>query len=232
MRLAQGSAPFIWLPLTGAVLAAAGALYVLTLTSTPWTGSWPLLALAFVATLLGFLGLFGLWFFRDPERDIAAGIVCPADGKVLFVEPHADEDVGPTSTRIAVFMSPLNVHVNRAPVSGTVRRLKHISGGYLPAFNKESERNERVVTLWVADGSDRDGAHEGELVKATQIAGAVARRIVPWVTEGDRRRAGERYGLIRYGSRVDIVLPPGFEPLVKAGDVVQAGTTSLARRAR
>lgn len=222
---AKGSAPFILVPLAAAALLAGWALVYGVAVSR-----------ALVAVLMGlaaialFLGVFGLWFFRDPEREPTGGIVCPADGKVLFVEPHENPLVGP-GTRIAVFMSPLNVHVNRAPVSGRLVSLEHHPGGYLPAFDKESERNERVETVWEADGSDAPadhGAKAGDRFLMVQIAGAVARRIVPWVAPGDTRRRGERMGLIRYGSRVDLWMPAGYTATVRPGERVRAGTTRLA----
>lgn len=216
MSLAKGARPFILVPLVSAALLISAAAL---------TGWW--YALASVPFL--FFGFFGLWFFRDPERDISDGITCPADGRVLFIEERDDPEVGPC-TRVAIFMSPLDVHVNRAPVTGKVARLTHHSGGYLPAFDKESERNERVETVWVADGNDPEGATEGTRIKMVQIAGAVARRIVPWVVEEDRLKRGERMGMIRYGSRVDVYLPQGLTPAVKDGERVWAGRTRLAGR--
>ncbi len=97
--------------------------------------------------------VFLVWFFRDPDRPLAPGLVSPADGRVLFVEPCDDPDVG-KGTRVAIFMSPLDVHVNRVPCSATLVSLDHRPGGYLPAFEKESERNERVVTVWRATGAN------------------------------------------------------------------------------
>jgi phosphatidylserine decarboxylase len=123
-------------------------------------------------------------------------------------------------TRVAVFMSPLNVHVNRAPLAGTVACVKHIPGGFVPAFNKESEHNERVVWHFDTDLGD---------IEMVQIAGAVARRIVPYVEQGAKVEQGERIGLIRFGSRVDVYLPRGVEPAVEVGQATQAGVTRLDR---
>lgn len=157
-----------------------------------------------------------LWFFRDPEREITQGrVISPADGVVQSIMPWPDG-----RTRVAIFMSPLNVHVNRAPLAGTVTTVQHIPGGYVPAFNKESENNERVV--WHFDTEIGD-------VEMVQIAGAVARRIVPYVPQGCKVEQGDRIGLIRFGSRVDVYLPEGVEADVEVGQATTAGVTRLDR---
>ncbi|MGP3990501.1 phosphatidylserine decarboxylase [Streptomyces sp. 3N207] len=157
-----------------------------------------------------------LWFFRDPEREIGQGrVISPADGVVQSIMPWQDG-----RTRVAIFMSPLNVHVNRAPLAGTVASVEHIPGGYVPAFNKESENNERVV--WHFDTELGD-------IEMVQIAGAVARRIVPYVPSGAKVEQGERLGLIRFGSRVDVYLPKGVETAVEVGQTTTAGVTRLDR---
>ncbi|WP_314174377.1 phosphatidylserine decarboxylase [Streptomyces winkii] len=157
-----------------------------------------------------------LWFFRDPEREISQGrVISPADGVVQSIMPWHDG-----RTRVAIFMSPLNVHVNRAPLAGTVASVEHVPGGYVPAFNKESENNERVV--WHFDTEIGD-------VEMVQIAGAVARRIVPYVPQGCKVEQGDRVGLIRFGSRVDVYLPEGVEAAVEVGQATTAGVTRLDR---
>ncbi|WP_425827807.1 phosphatidylserine decarboxylase [Streptomyces fractus] len=157
-----------------------------------------------------------LWFFRDPEREIAEGrVISPADGVVQSIMPWKDG-----RTRVAIFMSPLNVHVNRAPLAGTVTSVEHIPGGFVPAFNKESENNERVV--WHFDTELGD-------IEMVQIAGAVARRIVPYIPQGTKVEQGERIGLIRFGSRVDIYLPEGVEADVEVGQNTVAGVTRIDR---
>ncbi|MFF3492769.1 phosphatidylserine decarboxylase [Streptomyces sp. NPDC002795] len=157
-----------------------------------------------------------LWFFRDPEREIAEGrVISPADGVVQSIMPWKDG-----RTRVAIFMSPLNVHVNRAPLAGTVTSVEHIPGGFVPAFNKESENNERVV--WHFDTELGD-------IEMVQIAGAVARRIVPYIPQGTKVEQGERIGLIRFGSRVDIYLPEGVEADVEVGQKTVAGVTRIDR---
>ncbi|MEU0083050.1 phosphatidylserine decarboxylase [Streptomyces sp. NPDC006274] len=157
-----------------------------------------------------------LWFFRDPEREIAPGrVISPADGVVQSIMPWKDG-----RTRVAIFMSPLNVHVNRAPLAGTVTSVEHIPGGFVPAFNKESENNERVV--WHFDTELGD-------IEMVQIAGAVARRIVPYIPQGTKVEQGDRIGLIRFGSRVDIYLPEGVDVAVEVGQTTTAGVTRIDR---
>ncbi|MCU0799488.1 MAG: phosphatidylserine decarboxylase [Candidatus Thermoplasmatota archaeon] len=156
-----------------------------------------------------------LSFFRDPEREIGEGIVSPADGKVRKIWKVGSRTV------ISIFMNVHNVHVNRAPMEGTIRKIEHISGGFVPAFDKGSDRNERVkMTLSGGSGN----------FEVVQIAGTVARRIVPYRSVGDKLEKGERFGLIRFGSRVDIafVLPGGYKVRIKEGDKVLAGSTTLA----
>jgi phosphatidylserine decarboxylase len=157
-----------------------------------------------------------LWFFRDPERQSTGeGLLASADGVVQSIDAWPDG-----RTRVATFMNPLNVHVNRAPADGTVISVTHLPGGFLPAFNKDSDRNERMV--WLFD------TEFGEL-EVVQIAGAMVRRIVPYIAAGDKTERGRRIGLIRFGSRVDVYLPPGVEPAVSVGDKTVAGVTRLDR---
>jgi phosphatidylserine decarboxylase len=202
VRLARGASP--WLVPTVAT-AAVG------LTRARRSGRW-----AAVAAPACVLAAGMLWFFRDPEREITeGGVVSPADGVVQSIMPWKDG-----RTRVAIFMSPLNVHVNRAPMAGTVTSVEHVPGGFVPAFNKESEHNERVVWHFDTDLGD---------IEVVQIAGAVARRIVPYVPRGCKVERGERIGLIRFGSRVDTYLPEGVEPAVEVGQTTTAGVTRLDR---
>ncbi len=170
-----------------------------------------------------------VWFFRDPERKppAEAGVVIsPADGVVCQVQPAVPPvDLGMPAgqyTRVAVFMNVFNVHVNRSPVDGTVEKLAYHPGKFFNAsFDKASELNERMgMSLRLADGT---------LIGCVQIAGLVARRIVCQVREGARMNRGDRYGLIRFGSRVDVYLPEGFTPAVKIGETMVAGETVLGR---
>ncbi|CCB77543.1 MULTISPECIES: phosphatidylserine decarboxylase [Streptomycetaceae] len=202
VRLARGASP--WLLPT--VAAAA-----VSLSRARRSGRWAAAAVPTTA-----LAASMLWFFRDPEREIAHGrVLSPADGVVQSIMPWKDG-----RTRVAIFMSPLNVHVNRAPLAGTVTSVEHLPGGFVPAFNKESEHNERVV--WHFDTELGD-------IEVVQIAGAVARRIVPYIASGTKIAQGERIGLIRFGSRVDVYLPEGIEAAVEVGQATQAGVTRLDR---
>ncbi len=166
------------------------------------------LTLAFAA-----VGGFVLFFFRDPERSPPfSGIVSPADGKVTVIREEDDR------LRVGVFMSPFDVHVNRAPADGTVEGVEHRPGGYRPAFSKDSEHNERVEIGF-------------EEFSVTLIAGAFARRITPYVEVGDELSRGEKIGHIAFGSRADVLLPQGIgraDLLVEKGDRVTAGETLLA----
>ncbi|KRV51248.1 phosphatidylserine decarboxylase [Wenjunlia vitaminophila] len=202
VTLARGASP--WLVPTVATAA-------LCLARSRRSARWAAAAVP-VTALAGAM----LWFFRDPERQIGTGrVISPADGVVQSIMPWPDG-----RTRVAIFMSPLNVHVNRAPVAGAVTSVEHVPGGFVPAFNKESEHNERVVWHFASELGD---------LEMVQIAGAVARRIVPYVDAGAKVEQGERVGLIRFGSRVDVYLPEGVEPAVEVGQTTQAGVTRLDR---
>jgi len=200
VRLARGVSP--WLVPTA---ASAVTTALLTRRSSRWA-----LAAVPLTALTGAM----LWFFRDPERALGEGrLLAPADGVVQSIDPWPDG-----RTRVAIFMSPLNVHVNRAPADGVVTSIEHIPGGFLPAFDKDSDKNERVV--W------KFATALGEL-EVVQIAGALARRIVTYLTPGAKVSQGERIGLIRFGSRVDVYLPEGISPAVTVGQRTVAGVTRL-----
>lgn len=217
----------------GLALAIAGIASLFAIGRMMSTSGAHILALLLGGTggilILGSLLLLG--FYRDPDRHGEGGLLSPADGKVVLVDEVDDEELGPTR-RIAVFMSPLDVHVNRVPTSAELLDLHHHPGGYVPAFRKESERNERLVSLWCATGEDEDGLSNGTRFKLVQIAGAMARRIVCWEEPGARLERGARYGIIKLGSRVDLYLPKDVEPQVRPGDRVKAGSTVVARPAR
>jgi phosphatidylserine decarboxylase len=159
-------------------------------------------------------------FFRDPERSIGDGIVAVADGKIREIMTLQDAEVG-DCLRISTFMNIQNVHVNRMPLTGTIEKLTHHPGGHVPAFQKESDVNERVVLLIKTDIG---------MMKIVQIAGAVARRIVPYVAEGTVLKKGEKIGLIRLGSRVDLYLPaPRIRTLmIHVHDRMKAGEATIA----
>lgn len=182
------------------------------------------------------LGLFGLaisaWcigFFRDPDRVVPEDpgvIVSPADGKLLpitIAPPPAELAMGDESrTRLSIFMNILNVHVNRIPADGTILRTRYRPGRFFNAsFDKASENNERLSVLMKLDG--------GEELVVVQIAGLIARRIRSTIDSGDVVRRGDRFGIIRFGSRVDIYLPPNAEVCVAAGEHLTAGETVIAR---
>jgi phosphatidylserine decarboxylase len=201
---------------------------------------WPFLGIAVAVSLLVAVFCGGWWslpfwaaaafvlqFFRDPAReapDDPAAVVSPADGRIVFVgrarDPYLDRD----ALKISVFMNVFNVHSNRSPVDGTVKGVWYHAGSFLnAALDKASLENERnAVHLRTAGGID---------VTSVQVAGLIARRILCYVAEGRELVRGERYGFIRFGSRVDVYLPPGAQPQAALGDKVYAAETVLARLA-
>jgi len=190
-----------------------------------------LLALALgwrVPTALFFLAAaFSAWFFRDPERPAPPpGFgLAPADGRVIKVESLPDSPYIPgPAVKISIFMSPFNVHVNRAPLSGRLVSQTYSPGVFLNAsLDKASALNERnALVLETPEGP----------VAVVQIAGLIARRIVTWVKEGDKLERGQRFGLIRFGSRVDLYLPPDSEIMVAPGQKVSAGWSPVWRTPR
>ncbi len=170
------------------------------------------------AATMGVLALFVLFFFRDPDRIPPDGeglVLSPADGRITEIARGRD------GTRVSVFLSVLNCHINRSPVGGTVREARYTSGRYHPAWQgRASHENERNHLVIRADSGDYG---------VTQVAGALARRIVCTKKPGDSVRLGERIGLIRFGSRTDLHLPPGVDPMVGIGDRVRGGLTVMAR---
>jgi len=180
----------------------------------------------FMATLLLAVLFLVLNFFRDPERVIPQeqGVaVSPADGKVIKVQTMRDPMTGEDRTAICVFMNVFNVHVNRMPVAGRIARIAYFGGKFVNAsFDKASTDNERN-TLLVEDG-------DGKTWTVVQIAGLIARRIICWGEQGDALGRGQRFGLIKFGSRVDLYIPTDYEPVVRTGEKVFAGQTILARR--
>lgn len=173
-----------------------------------------------VAAILFGLLLFNINFFRDPQRQTPEGaglFICPADGKVIRAE--SSENGG----RVDIFMNVFNVHVNRAPMSGRITHMQYFPGKFINAsFEHASEENERNRFEMETDA--------GEKIAFTQIAGLVARRIVSYTAVGDRVEAGQRIGMIRFGSRVDCEIPAGYELCVGVGEHVTAGKTVIARK--
>ena len=180
-----------------------------------WMDWWP------AAAALGAVALCCLGFFRDPDRTAPAvpgAVLAPADGRVMRVVEIDDPWVG-RAVRVSIFLSPLDVHVNRSPVAALVEGVQHAAGRFLAAYRDEaSELNERC-TLELQGKAARVGVK--------QIAGVLARRIVCRVRQGDTLQAGERYGLIRFGSRTDLVVPEGTEIRVRVGDRVRGGETIM-----
>lgn len=162
-------------------------------------------------------------FFRDPERKTPSAInivVAPADGKIIVIKQNIfNHFVGENCNQISIFMSPLNVHVNRIPIDGKVEHLKYYEGKFVAAFDdKASENNERMETGIVNS--------EGKIL-FTQVAGFLARRIVNELKIGDEVKTGERFGMIKFGSRVDIFVPSKYIPAVNLNENVYAGETIL-----
>jgi phosphatidylserine decarboxylase len=196
-------------------MAVAVAVAVIAAFVAPW---WVALSLVVLAALV-------VNFFRDPERLTPPGdhlVTSPADGRVVAVLDDVVEErfvKGPCK-RVSIFMSPIDVHINRAPVSGTVREVVHTEGRFHAAYlDKASEHNERNAVV-IEDT-------RGGRVLAIQIAGQLARRIVCNVKPGDVVRRGERYGMILFGSRLDLYVPRTVDIEVKVGDQVAAGTTVI-----
>jgi phosphatidylserine decarboxylase len=182
-----------------------------------WLASWPYA----IPVLL--LGLFCLWFFRDPERHIPnqpGAIVSPGDGKVTDVSVVAPDNAGTKRTRISIFLNVFNVHVNRSPIAGVVRDVRYQRGKFLNAMapNSADENEQNIVTV--------EG--EGRTVIFKQIAGLIARRIVFNLKVGDTVARGQRVGLIKFGSRVDVLCDSDAAIQVKPGDHVKGGSSILA----
>ena len=202
---------------------------------------WPFLALAAAvsAVITYFFGwwslpfwlvtVFILQFFRDPPRDIPQGeglVLCPADGRVIVVGEAPDPyRGGAKSLKLSIFMNVFNVHSQRAPVDGVIKRVTYAKGLFVnAAFDKASSDNERNALVIRMD--------DGREISCVQVAGLIARRILCYVHEGERLHAGQRYGFIRFGSRVDVYLPTDARARVAIGDTVAATTTILAELPR
>lgn len=197
-------------PFVGGALLVGSALGV--------TGSW------WLAALCGALAACFAFFFRDPDRLTRAEtneVVSPADGRVLVAGPAA-RDVAPEGQwhQVSIFLSPTNVHVNRVPVSGRVTRVTYTPGRFLPAFRPEAARENERSEIWID--------HDGQAVVARQVVGILARRVVCRLQPGAQVRTGDRYGIMKFGSRMDVFLPTKAVVRVKVGDLVRAGETIIA----
>ena len=195
-------------------LAVLGVLTLVVHSLGGFTWSWPLWILFF----------FVLQFFRDPQRIAPLGhdlVLSPADGRIVVVEVTQDPYANREALKISVFMNVFNVHSNRSAVNGLVKEIQYFPGKFVNAdLDKASLENERNAMVIDANG---------QTVTLVQVAGLIARRILCYVHVGDRLKAGERYGFIRFGSRVDIYLPLTAVPMVSVGDRVYATNTALAR---
>lgn len=171
-----------------------------------------------------FATLFTTWFFRNPERNTPEDpglVISPADGQVIRIDKDFQHEMLPQPCiKVSIFMNVFNVHVNRAPCSGTVTRIRYFPGCFFCAnLDKASEQNERNALLFrTEDGKD---------ILTIQIAGLIAKRIVCWVSEGSFVKKGERFGMIRFGSRLEVFMPKEARTMVAVGDKVRAGETPL-----
>jgi phosphatidylserine decarboxylase len=207
MGIDRAGAPFVGGALALAALAA-------------WLGSgwWWAIPFVLLAAFLGF-------FFRDPERVIAssdaAAVLSPADGRVMVAGP-GQPSVAPAGDwqQISIFLSPMDVHINRVPYGGTLTRVTYQPGRFLPAYRAESGAQNERTELWVE--------RQGRTVVFRQVVGVLARRVVCRVREGDTVETGERFGLMKFGSRMDVFVDREARLLVKPGDTVRAAVTRLA----
>lgn len=184
------------------------------------------IGLPWAATLMGVLALFVIFFFRDPERSYHGNepgvVLTPADGTILEVRPidGAANPIGRSAVKVSIFMSIFNVHVNRIPVSGTIEDTRYTPGKFFSAnLDKASSENEQHMIVMKTD--------PGGPIAVVQIAGLIARRIACWVQKGDRVLRGQRFGLIRFGSRLEVYLPAESRIMVKVHQKVKAGMTPI-----
>lgn len=221
MKLAREGYPF----------AAAGLLLAGVCWIAVWSGvgepeEWTGRALQALAGLLSILAVFVLWFFRDPEPTIPSDedlVVAPGQGRIIVVDEVEESTVieGP-ARKISIFLSVFDVHVQRAPVTGRVTSKEYKAGTYVAAWADEASDENEQASLGIATKCGR--------VLVRQIAGLVARRIVTDPSEGDMMERGRRFGLIRFGSRVDLFMPLHWEVLCAVGDRVRSGSTPIARQ--
>jgi phosphatidylserine decarboxylase len=211
MKIAKGSYSWILTPIIFSILIIFLIIYL------PYYR----LIFSLIIFLLILLTILLIVFFRDPDRIIGKGIVSPADGYIREIYENLDNDLGECKI-ISIFMNIHNVHINRMPIDGEIIDIIHISGSHIPAFKKESERNERVIIkIKTSIG----------IIKIVQIAGTIARRIVPYVKKNDTLKKGEKIGIIRLGSRVDLYLPnkKNIKYKVTKNDNVKAGISCVAK---
>ena len=205
MRIDRAGIPFI----TGTLLCGA---VCMALGLVAWATA--------AAAAAGFFG----FFFRDPERRVPAApgiVVSPADGRVVFAG-EAEAEVAPRGAwrQVSVFLSPLDVHVNRVPVSGTVTRVERSAGRFLPAYRRAAAAENERCEIWIEHGA--------QTVVCRQVVGILARRIVCRLSAGMSVATGQRFGIMKFGSRMDVFVPRGVRLRVRAGDAVRGGETILA----
>lgn len=195
-------------------VAIAGFILFVVHSTLGWAWSWP----------FWIIFIFVLQFFRDPGRLVPLvkdAVLSPADGRVIIVEKTFDPYARRDALKISVFMNVFNVHSNRSAVNGIVKQIEYFPGKFVNAdLDKASTENERNAIIIDSNG---------HIVTLVQVAGLVARRILCYAHLGDKLKKGERYGFIRFGSRVDVYLPLEAEPLVSVGDIVSATSTILAK---
>ena len=205
MRVDPAGLPFIGGALAIALVCGA---------AVSWT-----LALPFVV-----LAAFFLFFFRDPERRIADAadvVLSPADGRVLVAGDAVAEAAPPGAWRqVSIFLSPLDVHVNRVPASGRVTRVSYSPGRFLPAYRHDAGTTNERSEIWID--------HSGQTIVARQIVGVLARRVVCRLESGATVRAGDRYGIMKFGSRMDVFVPTSAEIRVRVGELVRGGESVIA----
>lgn len=205
MRLDPAGLPFIGGALLLAVVSGAAVAWVL--------------AIPFIA-----LGAFFAFFFRDPERASpgdADAVLSPADGRVLVAGPAVPEAAPPGSwLQISIFLSPMDVHINRIPASGRVTKVSYTPGRFLPAYRHDAASANERSEIWID--------HQGQTIVARQIVGILARRVVCRAQIGADVRAGDRYGIMKFGSRMDIFLPTTATLKVQVGQAVRGGETVIA----
>jgi phosphatidylserine decarboxylase len=196
-------------PFVGAALAAA----VLALFMLGWAAALPVVIVA----------AFFLFFFRDPDRKSEApesAVLAPADGRVLAAGVAGSAAPPGDWLQVSIFLSPLDVHVNRVPVSGRVTRVRYTKGRFLPAYRQDAGSVNERSEIWIERG--------GEVVVARQVVGVLARRVVCRLESGATVRAGDRFGIMKFGSRMDVFLPTTAQVLVRVGDQVRGGETVIA----
>ncbi len=221
MKIAPEGYPFILVSLAVALLSMMAVFYFHKV-----IGKTYIYYFLIVITSISFITcLFMFYFFRDPERDIPAGeglFVSPADGKIILIKEVYEKDYFKADVKeISIFMSPLNVHVNRAPCDGRVIDVKYSPGKFMAAYKDDASlKNENIAML--LEGN------QGK-VMVRQVAGFIARRAVCRVSPGDILNRGQRYGIIKFSSRLDVYLPKKVEITVKPGDTVRAGESIIAK---